>query len=364
MPLAPARYGFAGDHTGETPAPTSNALTTLIKLDSNENPFGPSPHAIKAMQAVLATCSDYPDDDASTLRLKLAEHHGVQVEQILVAGGLTEFLGMLARAFLAPGLNALTSQRSFIVYRLATEAAGAQLIEMPMLQDGFDLGGIAAAVNRNTRLIFLANPNNPTGTMVTADDIDHLLESIPEQVVVLDEAYYEFAQDFAARRGITYSRSLDYVRKGRNVVVLRTFSKVHGLAGARVGYGVASVDLIARISRQRSMYCVSILAQAGALAALEDSAHIRKAVENNTHESQRLYRALSEIGYAVTPTWGSFLYCDIGRGASNFAEQLRVEGIAIRPLDQWGAPEAVRITVGTPEQNDALLRAMTKLKNS
>ena len=339
-------------------------MFTLIKLDSNENPFGPSPSAIKAMQAVLAGCSDYPDDDASTLRLKLAEHHGVQVEQILVAGGLTEFLGMLARTFLASGLNAVTSQRSFIIYRMATEAAGAQLIEVAMNQDAFDLAGIAAAVNRNTRIIFLANPNNPTGTLVTADEVDHLLSLVPEQVVVLDEAYYEFAQDFATRRGVTYSRSLEYVREGRNVVVLRTFSKVHGLAGVRVGYGIASAELIARISRQRAMYCVSTLAQAGALAALEDSEHIRQAVENNTNQSQRLFQAISDVGYAVTPTWGNFLYCDIGQDARNFAERLRLEGILVRPLRPWGAPEAIRITIGTPEQNDALLQALRKLKSS
>ena len=339
-------------------------MNTIIKLDSNENPFGPSPLAIEAMQAALAKCSDYPDDEASALRLKLAEHHRVKVDQVLVAGGLTEFLGMLARAFLAPGRNAVTSQRSFIVYRLATEAAGAQLIEVPMRQDGFDLDGIAAAVNRDTRIIFLANPNNPTGTMVTTDDIDRLLNCIPELVVVLDEAYYEFAQDFAASRGARYSRSLDYVREGRKVVVLRTFSKVHGLAGIRVGYGIASEELIARISPQRSMYCVSALAQAGALAALEDSAHIRRAVENNTHESQRLHRALSGVGYAVTLTWANFLYCRIGRDAREFADRLRSEGIWVRALEKWGAPEAIRITIGTPEQNDAVLRAMQKLKTS
>ncbi len=316
------------------------------------------------MQTVLARCSHYPDDEAATLRLKLAEHHGVQVAQILVAGGLTELLGMLARAFLAPGLNAVTSQRSFIVYHLATEAAGAQLIEVPMRQNGFDLDAIAAAVNRDTRIVFLANPNNPTGTLVSADDVDQLLKRIPEHLVVLDEAYYEFAQDFAPRRGITYSRSLDYVRQGRNVVVLRTFSKVHGLAGIRVGYGIASEELIARISRQRSMYCVSTVAQAGALAALEDSAHICRAVENNTHESERLHQALSEIGYAVTPTWGNFLYCNLGGDSRKFAEHLRAKGIWVRALEKWGAPEALRITISTPEQNDELLRAMKKLRTS
>ncbi len=334
----------------------------LIKLDSNENPFGPSPLALRAMQSVLEGCSAYPDDDATALRVRLAEHHGVQVEQVLVAGGLTEFLGMLAHAFLAPGLNAVTSQRSFMVYRLATEAAGAQLIEVPTLQNGFDLNGIASAVNSKTGIVFLANPNNPTGTLVTADDVDRLLLLVSKPVVVLDEAYYEFADEFAARRGIKYSLSLDYVREGRNVVVLRTFSKVHGLAGARVGYGIASAELIARIARQRPMYCVSSVAQAGALAALEDASHIRKAVENNTDQSERLFKAISAMGYAVTPTWGNFLYGEMGRDARVVAERLRLDGILIRPLDQWGAPQAIRITIGTPEQNEELLRAMKNLK--
>ena len=335
----------------------------MIKLDSNENPFGPSPFAVKAMQGALADCSSYPDDEASTLRLKLAEHHGVKIEQILVAGGLTEFLGMLARTFLATGLNAVTSERSFIVYRLATQAANAQLIEVPVRRNGFDLPAIAASVNRNTRLIFLANPNNPTGTLVTAEEVDHFLMQIPEHaVVVLDEAYYEFAADFAVRRHVKYSHSLDYVREGRKVVVLRTFSKVHGLAGVRVGYGIAPAELTALISRQRAMYCVSSLAQAAAMAALEDSAHIRKAVENNTAQAERLVPALSELGYSTTVTWANFLYCDLGQDAGNFAARLQTEGIAVRALSQWGAPQAIRITIGTPEQNDALLRVLRKLK--
>ena len=336
----------------------------LIKLDSNENPFGPSPLALRAMQAGLERCSAYPDDDATALRIRLAEHHDVRVEQVLITGGLTEFLGMLGHAFLAPGLNAVTSQRSFMVYRLATEAACAELIEVPTVRNGFDMEGVAAAVNHDTRVVFLANPNNPTGTLVTADEVDRLLSRIPNAVVVLDEAYYEFARDFALRRSVTYSRSVDYVREGFNVVVLRTFSKVHGLAGARVGYGIAPAALIARIAPQRSMYCVSSLAQAGALAAFEDSAHIRQAVENNTGQSERLFHAISGMGYAVTPTWGNFLYCEIGEDAKVAAERLRLEGILVRPLHQWGAPQAIRITIGTPDQNDALVRSMEKLRTS
>jgi histidinol-phosphate aminotransferase len=336
----------------------------LIKLDSNENPFGSSPLALRAMQSVLEGCSAYPDDDATALRVRLAGHHGVQVEQVLVSGGLTEFLGMLGHAFLAPGLNAVTSQRSFMVYRLATEATGAQLIEVPTHQNGFDLDGIANAVNDKTRIVFLANPNNPTGTLVTTDEVDHLLSRVTTPIVVLDEAYYEFAEDFAARRGVRYSRSLDYVREGRNAVVLRTFSKAHGLAGARVGYGIASAELITRIARQRPMYCVSSVAQAGALAALEDSAHIHRAVENNSHQSEKLFQVIFAMGYAVTPTWGNFLYCEMGRDARVVEERLRLDGILVRPLDHWGAPEAIRITIGTPEQNDALVRAMKNLGTS
>ncbi len=340
-------------------------MTTLIKLDSNENPFGPSPLAVKAMQTILADSSSYPDDEASTLRLKLAQLHGVSIEQVLVTGGLTEFLGMLARTFLANGLNAVTSERSFMVYRLATQAANAQLIEVPMRRDGFDLAAIAAAVNRDTRLIFLANPNNPTATVVAADELDHFLRHIPEQVVVvLDEAYYEFAADFAARRGVKYSHSLDYVHEGRRVVVLRTFSKVHGLAGVRVGYGIAPAELTARISRQRAMYCVSNLAQAAALAALQDSAHIRKAVENNTGQAERLVPEISELGYSTAPTWANFLYCELGQDAGNFAARLEAEGIVVRALAQWGAPQAIRVTIGTPEQNDAFLKALRKLKHA
>jgi histidinol-phosphate aminotransferase len=341
------------------------ALARLIKLNSNENPFGPSPLALQAMRSVLADSSNYPDDDASALRLKLAQHHGVSDDQILVTGGLTEFLGMLARTFLASGLNAVSSERSFIVYGMATQAAGAQLIEVPMRQHGLDVRAMAAAVNRDTRILFLANPNNPTGTLAGADDIGHLLQHIPEPVVlVLDQAYYEFAAYFAAQRGARYPDSLDYVRAGRNVVVLRTFSKAHGLAGVRVGYGIAPAELMARICRQRSRYCVSTLAQAAAEAACEDQAHIRRAVENNAQQSEQLTHGLSALGYGTVPTWANFLYCQLGQDAREFAERLMREGIAVCPLGPWGAPRAVRITIGRPEQNEALLHALQRLKAS
>jgi histidinol-phosphate aminotransferase len=339
----------------------------MIKLDSNENPFGPSPLAVKAMQAALADCGSYPDDDTSALRSKLSKLHGVGGEQILITSGLTELLGMIARTFLttgAPGLSSITSERSFIVYRIAAEASNARFIEVPTLRYGFDLQAIAAAIDATTGIVFLANPNNPTGTLVTADEVDQFLKSIPEHVVVvLDEAYYEFAAAFADRRGVKYSHSLDYLRQGRNVIVLRTFSKVHGLAGARIGYGIASARLVESVSRHRALYSVSSLAQAGAWAALDDNAHVRKAVENNTAQSERLFPALAELGYKTTLPWANFLYCELKRDAAKFVQRLHHEGIAVRALGQWGAPHAIRITIGTPDQNDALLKAMQKLRD-
>jgi histidinol-phosphate aminotransferase len=340
-------------------------VTTLIKLDSNENPFGPSPLAIKAMQPALAASNAYPDDDVSGLRRKLAGIHRVSTEQILVTSGLTRLLGMLAQTFLSHGLNAVTSERSFIVYRMAAQAAHAQLIELPMDQERFDLSAIASRVNKHTRIVFLANPNNPTSTLVTAEEVDHFLQRLPDHVVaVLDEAYHEFAADFAAMRTIEYSRGLDYVRNESKVVVLRTFSKVHGLAGVRVGYGIASAKLIAQISRRRDVYGVSNLAQAAALAALGDQPHIRRAVENNSSEAKKLCAALSELGYAVPVPWANFLYCQLSGDARVFAERLQREGVLVRALDRWGDPRAIRITIGTPEQNHELLRALRKLKHS
>jgi histidinol-phosphate aminotransferase len=335
---------------------------SCVKMASNENPYGPSPRAVQAMQAVLPECNFYPDDDASELRRKLAERHNVQPPQVVPAAGLTALLGIIARTLLSPGLNAVTSERSFIVYPIATKAAGGRLIEVPMRVDGFDLDAISAAIDRHTRIVFLANPNNPTGTLVPADEMDRFLERVPEHaMVVLDEAYYDFAQQFAAIRGVNYSRSLDYVRQGRNLVVLRTFSKAHGLAGVRVGYGLGPAELMSCFVRMRTTFSVSAVAQAAALAALEDEAHIRKAVHNNAEQAQRLVKEISALGYRVAPTWANFLYCELGEDANAVAKRFQAEGVIIRPLGPWGVPTAIRVTIGTPEQNGIFLKAFQKV---
>jgi histidinol-phosphate aminotransferase len=333
-----------------------------IKMASNENPFGPSPKAVRAMQAALAESNFYPDNDAIELRRRLAEKHGVQPEQIVPTAGSTALLGIVARTLLSPGLNAITSERSFIVYPIATQAAGGRLIKVPMRGDAFDLNAIAAAVDQHTRIIYISNPNNPTGTLLPARELDRFLGEVPDHVVViLDEAYYDFAHYFAVNRGVDYSHALDYVNQGRKVVVLRTFSKAHGLAGVRVGYGIGPSELMSYFARMRTTFSVSVVAQAGALAALDDEAHTEKTLKNNAEQAERLGTGISELGYQPVPTWANFLYCELGDDAAAVAKRLQAEGLIVRPMGPWGAPAAIRITIGTAEQNDIFLKAFKKV---
>lgn len=336
-----------------------------IKLDSNENPFGPSPRALDAMRAALSTAHAYPDDNCTDLRRRLAAHHALPVEQILVTAGSTALLSLLCYTMLGPGLNAVTSERSFIVYSMAVHATGAQLIETPVLDDGFNLAAILDAINEDTRLVFLANPNNPTGTALDAEEIEKFLGEVPGHVVVvLDEAYYEFASHFAALRKVEYSRSLDYLQRGASVIVLRTFSKAHGLAGLRVGYGLGPAELLAYCSRMQSTFSVSSVAQVAALAALDDHNHIARVVSNNAAQAQALGVGLSELDYRVVPTSANFLYCDLGEDAASIADRLRNHGVSVRPLGAWGAPNCIRVSIGTPEQNEFFLNAVRKIANA
>ena len=333
-----------------------------IKMASNENPFGPSPKAVKAMQAVLAESNFYPDNDAIELRQKLAEQHNVQPEQIVPTAGSTALLGIIARTLLSPGLNAVTSDRSFIVYPIATQAAGGRLIQVPMRSDGFDLDAVAAAIDQHTRIIYVSNPNNPTGTLVSPGELDRFLDKVPEHVIViLDEAYYDFAQHFAGLRGVEYSHSLDSIRQGRKVVVLRTFSKAHGLAGVRVGYGIGPTELMSYFARMRTTFSVSGVAQAAALAALDDESHTQNALRNNAEQADKLIAGIEELGYRPVTTWANFVYCELGDDAAALAKRLQAEGIIVRPLGPWGAPTAMRITIGTPEQNQIFLKAFKKV---
>ena len=333
----------------------------MIKMASNENPFGPSPKALAAMRTAMAQVHLYPDNDVSQLRLRLAELHGVRPEQTVVDNGSTALLGVISRTLLRPGLNAITSERSFIIYPIATKAAGGKLITTPMKNAAYDLDAIAAAIDSDTRIVFIANPNNPTGTMIDAPRLDAFLLKVPEHViVVLDEAYCDFATDFAAARGIEYSHSLDYVREERNLVVLRTFSKAHGLAGMRVGYGLGPAVLMQYFNRMRTTFSVSALAEATALAALDDQEHSQKTIANNRSGAEFLMSKLSKMGYRPIPTFANFVFFDAGEDAAALSKRIQGEGVIVRPLGPWGIPTGIRVTVGTPEQNEMFIAALAK----
>ena len=354
-----------GGYAQSPPPGPGNGQRQLIRLDSNENPFGPSPKAVEAMRRTLAMTSAYPDDDCTELRRKLACLHEIPPEQVLVTSGSTGMLSLLCQTLLGPGLNAVTSERSFIVYGMAVHAAGAQVVTVHAREDGLDLDAMLETINEDTRLVFVANPNNPTGTLHDAAAIDKFLNDAPGHVViVLDEAYYEFAADFAVRRKVEYSRSIEYVKQGASVVVLRTFSKVHGLAGLRIGYGMGPAELLSYCTRMRSTFSVSSIAQAAAFAALDDRAHMAHTILNNSEQAQILGVALSEMGFRVVPTWANFLYCDLGREAGEIAEKLRGQGISVRPLGGWGAASCMRVSIGTAAQNNAFLGAMLKVWRS
>ncbi len=336
-----------------------------IKMASNENPFGPSPLAVEAMEVAAHEVNFYPDNGVTELTARLAELHEVEPAQILVTAGSSALLDIMARTLLGPGLNAITSKLSFIVYPIVTRATGAQFIEVPTVNDGYDLDRILAAVDVNTRLIYLSNPNNPTGTILDANAIGRFLDQLPSHVItVLDEAYYDYASYFAAERNFDYSHALDYVRQGRRVVVLRTFSKSHGLAGVRVGYGMGPVELMGYFARLKPAFMVSSLGEAAALAALADVDHVQRALETNAAEAKVLMPAISDMGIRVTPTWTNFLFCRIGEDAVSLCGALQNDGIIVRHMSgSWGAPDGFRVTIGTPEQNQHFLRALRRARS-
>ena len=334
-----------------------------IVLDLNENPFGPSPLALKAVEERLAGMNRYPDIGVADLTGEIARFHGVTPAQVLVTAGVTELLGMIAKALLAPGFNAVTSACSFLVYRLATELTPGRLIEVEMREHGYDLQAIQRSIDRNTRIVFVANPNNPTGSLAAADALAEFVARLPQHVLlVLDEAYGEFAEYFAKKRGIEHSCSLDYVREKRNIIVLKTFSKAHGLAGLRVGYGIAPEAVISRLRPLRTIFSVSALAQAAAGAALHDRKHVARCLRNNAEQAGVLTAGLERLGLKVLPTWTNFLYCETGQKASVFSDRLSDHGITVQPLEAWGADEAVRVTIGTPEENRNFLEAVAEIR--
>ncbi len=330
-----------------------------VKLASNENPLGSSPLAIEAAHKALAEANRYPDGGGYYLRKKLAARLDVEMDQILLGGGSTELIDIAARTLLNHGDEGVTSSGSFPMYYISIRAAGARLVEVPLREYAFDLEAIASAVTPHTKLVYLANPNNPTGTMFTADALDAFLGRLPASVVVvLDEAYYEYVER------PNYSRSVEGVRRGRNLVVLRTFSKVYGLAGLRIGYAIGPAALLEEMNKVRSPFNTSGVAQAAALAALDDAAHVRRSIESNRAGLQQLGEGLAAQGVGYVPSAGNFLLVMLNSEAKPVADALLQLGLIVRPMRWMGFPNAIRVTVGTREENERFLSALAEVRSA
>lgn len=327
-----------------------------IKLASNENPFGPAPAALEAFQASFADVHRYPDGGMTALKAALAKRCGVAPEQLVIGNGSDEIMVMIAGAFVEPDTNAITAAHTFSQYTFATRIFGGSVRHAAMREGTFDLSAIAELVDEKTRIVWLCNPNNPTGTIFSHDELARFLEGLQTQpIVVLDEAYAEFVED------ASYPDALSLMASYPNLIRLRTFSKIYGLAALRVGYGIAAPELIEAVATVRQPFNVGTPAQNAARAALADEAHVEKTRANNRAERARLYRWLDdrEIGYY--PTQANFVCADFGERASALVGALEERGISVRPLGSFSLPHHVRISVGTPPEMDALYEALEPL---
>lgn len=326
-----------------------------IKLASNENPLGPSPKALEAARRALPESHRYPDGGTLHLREKLARIHSVSAEEIFVGLGSSEVIDLAARLTLGPGKIGLTSVGSYAPYSIAIRASGATLARVPMCEYGFDLPAIAEAINAETRVIYLANPNNPTATAFGAAEFRQFLDRVPTNVlVVIDEAYIHYAN----RTDMPHS--VEEFRRRDNLVILRTFSKIYGLAGLRIGYAIGRAFLVNAMNRLRTPFNAAGVSQAAALAALDDGEHVQRSIEANAGERTHLYSELKKAGLRAVPSHANFIFIDVGPRAAPLYNDLLQEGVIVRPLGWMGFPDAIRISIGTRPENDNFLAALNR----
>ena len=328
-------------------------ITGAIKLASNENPLGPSRLGLAAARAALAEVELYPDSHGFALKQALSAALDVAPEQFVLGNGSNEILQLVARAFLNPGDEVVVAQYAFAIFTTVAVSAGGRVVTVPARDWGADLPAMRAAVTERTRLVFIANPNNPTGTWHRAAELLSFLESLPPQVVVvLDEAYCEYVGE------PDYPNGLNWLDRFPNLLVSRTFSKIYGLAGLRLGYGVASVELADLLNRLREPFTVNNLALAAGEAALADHEHVERGRRLNGEGLAQLADACARLGLDFIPSVGNFIAVDVGRPAGPVYEALLRQGIIVRPLAPYDMPQHLRITIGTPEQMQRLLAAL------
>lgn len=332
-------------------------LTDVVKLASNENPLGPSPRAMRAVAEEVPRLHLYPDGDSYDLRHALARHLGVRPEQVTVGNGADGVIVQTCLAYLDDGDEVIVGRPSFPLYDTYTHVMRARLVPVPLRDYRLDLEGMAAAITDRTKLIFVCNPNNPTGTIVTADEVSAFMARVPDHaLVVFDEAYYEFvyANDFPD--------TLAYVREGRkNVMTIRTFSKIYGLAGVRLGYAVADPEVLAPLLKVKEPFAVNRLAQAAGIAALEDDGFMEATIAATINGRQFICRGVQRLGLSCIPSHTNFILVRVGPHAKDVAQRLLERGTIVRPCDLYGLPEFLRITVGTPKQNARLLSALEEV---
>ena len=332
-----------------------------IKLASNENPLGPGTLARAALATALAGVGMYPDGSGHVLRTKLARKYGLDISQVTLGNGSNDILVLLAEAFLTPGLEAVYSQYAFAVYPNAVQASGATARIAPANRSdhpmplGHDPAALEAAVGPRTRMMFVANPNNPTGTWLVARELDELLRAIPpEVIVVLDEAYHEYS----ARLGVP--DGTQWLARHPNLVITRTFSKAYGLAGLRIGYSLSHPDIADLLNRVRQPFNVSVPALAAAAAATDDREHLEATIALNRSGMEQLHTGLSAFGLRVPASAGNFVLADLGRPAPTVNDALLRQGVIVRPVANYGLADHLRITIGTAIQNERLLKAMSR----
>jgi histidinol-phosphate aminotransferase len=340
-------------------------LKRLFKLASNENALGPSRLALKAVAKVGQSILRYPDGASTALRIALAKFNGVGVEQVIIGAGSDELIELLGKTFLNTGDSIVVSDHAFIRYRMAGELMGSHVISVPMRGYTHDLPAMAQAIRADTKIVFIANPNNPTGTFVTQAELEALLQHTEtlrrrgqHVLVVVDEAYFEFAN--ALER--TYPRTLELRRKFDNLIILRTFSKIYALAGLRVGYGFADPAMIAALDRVRPPFNVSSIAQTAAEASLKDRAQITRGVRLVQQGRKQIVPALEQMGLRVIPSVGNFALVDVSprRGTQVF-NALLDQGVIVRAMDEYGYPQHIRVTYGLPVENNLFLKAMKEV---
>jgi len=327
-------------------------ITDSIKLASNENPLGASPKALTAIRSVLAGINRYPDGGGFYLRRALASHFGISPTGVVIGNGSNELIELAVRTFLQPGDEAVMAEQAFAIYHLVVQAHGARFTQVPLRNYTHDLHAIADALRPSTRMVFLANPNNPTGTIFFKSEWEDFLSAVSENtIIVMDEAYAEFVGD------PRYPDSLAALREGRPIIILRTFSKAYGLAGLRVGYALTLPELADMMDRVRAPFNVNLLSQAAALAALDDDEHVQRTREINDEGLRFLCDALRSRGIEFVPSWANFLMVRVGHGRRVYDSLLR-QGVIVRPMDFYGFPEFVRITIGLASENERLLQAL------